>query len=296
MGRLLPLFLGVFSTLHILGVYAQTAPACVETCTNEVRNKFADLKCPDANAAPCFCTNPTFSAAILECSKAQCAATADNVFTYLSSHFCVGQPLAKSDNTAAPSSEASKTPTPSAHATTSTSAVPAPETTSATSSSAISSSTTATPSATSSMSAQSTTTSATVETTGTSTKSSLPSSTSDSAASATSSSAATEGSASKGLSQAAIAGIGVGIGAAVIAIAGIVICMLLKARRRKPGRHGHNKDISKPLPGPDRMYAQRDTNFRRDRDHSMEKFGNDLEMTSHRYEDMVPRTQPRTLV
>ncbi|KAG8417479.1 hypothetical protein J3458_004982 [Metarhizium acridum] len=152
------------------------------------------------------------------------------------------------------------------------------------------------PSATSSMSAQSTTTSATVETTGTSTKSSLPSSTSDSAASATSSSAATEGSASKGLSQAAIAGIGVGIGAAVIAIAGIVICMLLKARRRKPGRHGHNKDISKPLPGPDRMYAQRDTNFRRDRDHSMEKFGNDLEMTSHRYEDMVPRTQPRTLV
>ncbi|EFY96335.1 CFEM domain protein [Metarhizium robertsii] len=290
MGRLLPLFLGVLSTLHILGVSAQTAPACVETCTNEVRNKFADLKCSDANAAPCFCTNPTFSAAILECSKPQCQATADNVFTYLTSHFCVGQPLPKPDNTAAPSSEASQTPTPSAHATTSTSAVPEP------SSSAISSSTTATPAATTSMSTESTPTSATVETTGTPTKSSSPSSTSDSAPSATSSSAATEGSSSKGLSQAAIAGIGVGIGAAVIAIAGIVICMLLKARRRKPGRNGHNRDISKPLPGPDRMYAHRNTSFRRNRDHSMEKFGNDLEMTSHRYEDMVPRTQPRTLV
>lgn len=44
------------------------------------------------------------------------------------------------------------------------------------------------------------------------------------------------------------------------------------------------------------MYAHRNTSFRRNRDYSMEKFGNDLEMTSHRYEDMVPRTQPRTLV
>lgn len=33
MGRLLPLFLGVFSTLHILGVSAQTAPACVVSLT-----------------------------------------------------------------------------------------------------------------------------------------------------------------------------------------------------------------------------------------------------------------------
>ncbi|OAQ65810.1 extracellular membrane protein, CFEM domain-containing protein [Pochonia chlamydosporia 170] len=287
MGRLLPLFLGVLSTLHVLGVSAQAPPACVETCTNNVRNKPSDLKCPDANAAPCFCANPTFSAAILECSKSQCGGTPDNVYTYLSTNFCVGQPLAKPDGTAAPSTGASQTSSPTAQATTSSTSAAA--TTPATSSP----STTGTETTTTSASTQST---AAAETTGSSTTSSSPSSTTDSAANATSSGDAAGGSTSTGLSQAAIAGIGVGIGAAVIAVAGIVICMLLKGRKRKPNQTGDNMDISRPLPGSGRMYPERSRAYRHERDHSLEKFGNDLEITSHRYEDMVPRTQPRTLV
>lgn len=83
-------------------------------------------------------------------------------------------------------------------------------------------------------------------------------------------------------------GIGVGIGVAVIGIAGIGIGLLLRNRRRKPRQ---SMEISKPLPGSGRMYPPRD------RDHSsFEKYGNDIEMTSNRYEDMVPRTQPRTMV
>ncbi|OAA35053.1 CFEM domain protein [Metarhizium rileyi] len=287
MGRLFPLFLGVFSTLHILGVSAQAPPACIETCTNEVRNKFSDLKCQDASAAPCFCTNPVFSSAILECSKSQCGATADSVFAFLSAGFCAGQPLGGSGIAANPSSPTSHTTTSSA----------APETTTA-SPPPSSATQTATPTSTSSDP-----TSTVVETTGSSTASPAPSSTSDNASSATSNApssatssvAATGGSPSTGLSQAAIAGIGVGIGAAVIAVAGIVVCMLLKARRHNPRRNGNKADISKPFHGPGRMYT-REASFRRARDHSMEKYGNDLEMTSHRYEDMVPRTQPRTLV
>lgn len=142
--------------------------------------------------------------------------------------------------------------------------------------------------------------SATAETTGASSTSSPSSSkTSDSVASATSSSAdggATDGSA--GLSQAAIVGIGVGVGAAVIAVAGIVICLLLRNRRRN--RDAGHMEISKPLPGSGRYnnssrHATHSDNYSR-RDNSIEKFGADIEMTSQRYEDMVPRTQPRTMV
>lgn len=82
-------------------------------------------------------------------------------------------------------------------------------------------------------------------------------------------------------------GIGVGVGAAVIALAGIVICILLRSRKRTPPRQ--SMEISKPLPGSGRAYAGRDHN-------SFEKYGNDIEMTTNRYEDMVPRQQPRTMV
>lgn len=83
-----------------------------------------------------------------------------------------------------------------------------------------------------------------------------------------------------------MAGIGVGVGAAVIALAGIVICLLLRSRKRKPRQ---SMDISKPLPGSGRTYAGHDP-------HLFEKYGNDIEMTTQRYEDMVPQQQSRTLV
>ncbi len=53
-------------------------------------------------------------------------------------------------------------------------------------------------------------------------------------------------------------------------------------------------DISKPLPGSGRTYPARDDRGR-DSD-SYDKYGNDIEMTSNRYEDMIPSQQPRTMV
>lgn len=91
------------------------------------------------------------------------------------------------------------------------------------------------------------------------------------------------------MSYASTVGIGVGVAAAVVA-AGIVGFILLKNRKRKPAPR-QSMDISKPLPGSGRTYPERE----RVRD-SFEKYAADIEMTSNRYEDMVPRTQPRTMV
>ncbi|GAB0135253.1 hypothetical protein EsDP_00003598 [Epichloe bromicola] len=320
MGRFLPILLSLIGTLHIIGVSGQSAAECIGRCTGKIRDQFKDLQCSDANAAPCFCKNPTFPRAVLECSQS-CGATMDMVSGYLTSDFCKVQGLAKPSESAAASTLASLTPavTSSAASTTSSTATSSTTTSSTTiSSTTISSTTTSStataqttpissatsaPSSTSSHATTSSTvpgvsSSATAETTGSSTSSATSSSTSDTVAGATSSaaSAAAAGSTSSGLSQAAIAGIGIGIGAAVIAVAGIVICMLLKGRKKKATRNPENMDISKPLPGSGRMYPNREDNYRARRDASFEKYGPDIEMTANRYEDMLPRTQPRTMV
>lgn len=53
-------------------------------------------------------------------------------------------------------------------------------------------------------------------------------------------------------------------------------------------------EISKPLPGSGLTYPAREDR-ERNRD-SYDKYGNDIEMTANRYEDMVPSQQPRTMV
>ncbi|ODA83126.1 hypothetical protein RJ55_01635 [Drechmeria coniospora] len=53
-------------------------------------------------------------------------------------------------------------------------------------------------------------------------------------------------------------------------------------------------ELFKPLPGSGRLPG---TSRVYGREHgSFEKNGNDIELSSNRYEDMVPRTQPRTMV
>lgn len=287
MGRFLPLFLSLVGALHVVGVSGQSAAECIGRCTNKVRDTFKDLQCSDANAAPCFCKNPTFPRAILECSQS-CGATMDMVSGYLTADFCKVQGLVKPSEAAAASS-----PAPATSAAPATSSVPAAQTAQTSSALPAASSTSAAAAASSSLTTAS---SAAAESTGSPTASDSSSTASDAAASATSSAVAAAGSNSNGLSQAAIAGIGIGIGAAVIAIAGIVIFMLLKGRKSKAGRHPDNMEISKPLPGSGRMYPNRENNHRGGRDGSLEKYGHDIEMMTNRYEDMVPRTQPRTLV
>ncbi|QPG98166.1 hypothetical protein C2857_007327 [Epichloe festucae Fl1] len=300
MGRFLPILLSLIGTLHVIGVSGQSAAECIGRCTGKIRDQFKDLQCADANAAPCFCNNPTFPRAVLECSQS-CGATMDMVSGYLTSDFCKVQGLVKPSESAAASTLASSTPAVTSSAASATSSTTT-SSTAAAQTTPISSATPA-PSSTSSHATTSSTvpgvsSSATAETTGSSTSSATSSSTSDTVAGATSSaaSAAAAGSTSSGLSQAAIAGIGIGIGAAVIAVAGIVICMLLKGRKKKATRKPENMDISKPLPGSGRMYPKREDNYRARRDASFEKYGPDIEMTANRYEDMLPRTQPRTMV
>ncbi|CCE31747.1 uncharacterized protein CPUR_05602 [Claviceps purpurea 20.1] len=302
MGRFLPLFLSLIGTLHVVGVFADSSAECIGRCAGQVRGKFKDLQCADANAAPCLCANPTFPRAILECSQS-CGATMDLVANYLSSDFCKAQPLAKPSASAAASPPASSTPSPTTAP--ATSAAPAASSTSpaetTTSTSPTSTPTpTSTPSSTSSQ-VESTTSvppeaSSSVSVVTTASQSSAPSSTTEAVPAATSSAAAAAASPSTGLSHAAVAGIGVGIGAAVLGLAGVVICALMKGRNKKPGRNADRVAISKPMPAAGRSYPNREDQYRGGRDGSFEKYGPDIEMTANRYEDMVPRTQPRTMV
>ncbi|KAG5917280.1 hypothetical protein E4U61_002870 [Claviceps capensis] len=295
MGRFLPLFLSLIGTLHVVGVFGDSPAECIGRCAGQVRGKFKDLQCADANAAPCLCANPTFPRAILECSQS-CGATVDLVANYLSSDFCKAQPLAKPSASAAASPPASSTPSPTTAP--ATSAAPAASSTSPTSTPTPTP--TSTPSSTSSQ-VESTTSippeaSSSVSVVTTASQSSAPSSTTEAVPAATSSAAAAAASPSTGLSHAAVAGIGVGIGAAVLGLAGVVICALMKGRNKKPGRNADRVAISKPMPAAGRSYPNREDQYRGGRDGSFEKYGPDIEMTANRYEDMVPRTQPRTMV
>jgi hypothetical protein len=93
------------------------------------------------------------------------------------------------------------------------------------------------------------------------------------------------------LSQGAAVGIGVGVAVVFIAVAAVVITLLLKNRRRKQKTtRDRNIDISRPMASPGRGMGSIDHE-------SFEKRGIDsIEMVSNRYEDMLPRQTPRTMV
>ncbi|KAG5925921.1 hypothetical protein E4U53_003200 [Claviceps sorghi] len=307
MGRFLPLFVSVVGTLHVIGVSGQSPYECIGRCTNQIRDKFSEMQCPDANAAPCFCKNAVFPHAILECSQS-CGATMDMISGYLTSGFCKGQDLVKPGPTAAAShSTSSKTEsaTSTAHASSVTSSTTAaehapittPTTTPTPTPSSTSTQVDSTPSIPSETSSSAPAEKTPAEEASHSSTSASPSTTSEAAAGATSSAAAAAGPPSTGLSPAAIAGIGIGVGAAVLAIAAFIVCALMKGRKENKGHHADKMDISKPMPGSGRTYTTREDQYRPGRDPSLEKYGRgDIEMTANRYEDMVPRTQPRTLV
>ncbi|KAG5920235.1 hypothetical protein E4U42_006266 [Claviceps africana] len=295
MGRFVPLLLSVIGTLHVIGVSGQSPYECIGRCTNDIRNKFSTLQCPDANAAPCFCKNPVFSRAILECSQS-CGATMDMISGYLTSDFCKGQDVAKPGPAEAAGPSASPKPSSMAPAS---STPPAAPVVSSSSAAEHTPSASSTPSPTSSqVDSASQTPSGTASSAPAEKTSHLSASTtSEKAASATSPAASAAGPPSTGLSQAAIAGIGIGVGAAALAIAAFIVCALMKGRKGNTGHDADKIDISKPMPGSGRTYTTREDQYRAGRDTSLEKYGRgDIEMTANRYEDMVPRTQPRTLV
>lgn len=81
-----------------------------------------------------------------------------------------------------------------------------------------------------------------------------------------------------------------GVGAAVVTVVAVVLFLFIRKRKRMT-RHQQQQqfEISNPLPGSGPTYPSRPPN-------SYEKFGRDIEMTGHRYEDMPPSQQPRTMV
>ncbi|KAF4595287.1 Extracellular membrane protein, CFEM domain protein [Ophiocordyceps camponoti-floridani] len=263
MGRLAPLV--VVAALTISNAAAQNpgTPPCIPECANRVRADFAKFTCQNANDAACLCTKDNFSFGVRDCG-AHCGANDDNVRQFLLGSFCAGGVFPQSAST-----QAQATPTSPLASTQPLSTSAIPSTTQQTTSSFTNASSSIVTTSSSATSASET--SSDVE-------AAPPSSTSTEAEVST----APAGSSSQGT----VIGIGIGVGAAVIALAGVVICFLLRGRKQKPR---HSIEISKPLPGSGRAYAGRERN-------SFEKQGNDIEMTSHRYEDMVPRQQPRTMV
>jgi len=86
--------------------------------------------------------------------------------------------------------------------------------------------------------------------------------------------------------------IGVGIGAAAggIALIALVACILITRRHKNKSDPNGGFQISEPLPGSGRSYAN---------DHHHKQYRaskTELESNARRYEDMVPRQKPRTMV
>ncbi|KAK5990960.1 hypothetical protein PT974_09235 [Cladobotryum mycophilum] len=295
MRRFILCVLGALSVIDIHGVLAQDAPACVPACLNQLRGEFAKFACTSADDAACLCANSDFFFGVRDCAPS--CATDVQVHDFLAGSFCQGKSLpftptetlpAATQTTLAATTEppiTTSSPPTSAPIESSTSL---PTTTEASSEPGLSTTAPPTTSETASpttSASSSTTLDSTVSTTPPSTASVTPA-TATSGSETSETSAVSPSPANSGLSQAAVIGIGVGIGAAVIAIAFVAIFLVLRNRKRAPRQ---SIDISKSFPGSGRTHPNPDQG-------PFEKYASDIEMVSNRYEDMVPRAQPRTLV
>ncbi|KAI1203274.1 hypothetical protein F5X97DRAFT_127767 [Nemania serpens] len=239
-------------------------------------------------------------------------------------------PATPTTSTAAPPPEPTPTEAASssapAAAVSTTTPVPTPES----ASQSTSSTTTATSTTTSSLVVSSTPSSAPVSSSATSaplssttsvpiSTSSLSTTSSISSPAATSAPAATSNTeaATTGLSTAVKAGIGAGVGAAALAAIIIAVCVCLRRRQRTESANRVRKyKISEPMSKSDHQFtndigraeaglpkpiitthaAHVDTAGLPNSPTSLYSNSSDLESHARRYEDMMPRTQPRTMI
>ncbi|KAM3509278.1 hypothetical protein MY11210_006371 [Beauveria gryllotalpidicola] len=244
---------------------------CVPTCADDVQNThFKELGCSAANEVGCLCVSQGFVDLVAECSVRSCAANVDEIRQGLVGsdppRFCVGKSCPRNKHSTL------NKPTRGKHATAfvifdcitiANVDIAKPYIDACIHSFCIVHSGAAT---------------------------SGRSSTSTSAASETS--PASSPVPASGITSGAAAGIGIGVAIVVVAVAVIAFCLL--RNRKKQAAPRHSIEISKPLPGSGPTYPTRDDR-ERDRD-SYDKYGHDIEMTSHRYEDMIPSQQPRNMV
>jgi hypothetical protein len=120
-----------------------------------------------------------------------------------------------------------------------------------------------------------------------------------------------------GLSTAVKAGIGAGAGVAALAAIIIIVCVCLRRRQRKTAAtHGRTLKISEPMTGSGRQFAHdahkaeaglpkpivttkpvpAGTTAQPTSPTSMYSYSSELEAHARRYEDLLPRTQPRTMI
>jgi hypothetical protein len=311
-------FLSVAAALAAMQLVAaqDPFPACVVECAVDARGKFGELGCTSAEDRTCLCQNENFGFSIRDCAVPKCGATIENVNNYLSQQFCPGvSPVVPSSAPAAAESTVPPAEETSAPPAEETSAPPAEETSAPpaeeTSAPAETTSEPAPTSAPETSEAPATTSAEPAEETATTTEApatetSAPSTetTAETSETTASESAAATGSSDSdedknekdddseevgagGLSTGAKAGIAIGVIAVVIAILGLVLCLLGRRKNQAKPTKRAPLQISHPVSNTGPAYRGSD-------DDTYEKYG-DIEMTT-RYEDMVPRTQPRTMV
>ncbi|KAL8349971.1 hypothetical protein RB601_001492 [Gaeumannomyces tritici] len=283
-----------------------TVAACGQQCFNGMKGKIPGCA---ADNQKCHCDVPDYRNGMRDCVTQSCpAADTPLVQSSLAAYVdSVCKAAAGAPATSAPATSAA--PAPAA----STSAPTAPPASAAPSTSAPAPASSAAPASSSPAPASSSTPSVTpaapVAPSGTSTSSSHSStgSASSSASSSSTSSSPTSGAAagagagagnanqskSDSLSSATVAGIAIGSSAIGIALIGVLVCVFLhKRNNRRAAAEGNDihLNISQPMPGSGRTYAGDHHNEKYETNSSLDDF------KSRRYEDMLPRQTPRTMV
>ncbi|KAI1428698.1 hypothetical protein F5Y12DRAFT_683754 [Xylaria sp. FL1777] len=320
--------------LSLVGAQDTTPSVCSTGCVNGVFVNAANLGCANGDTL-CVCgKTDSFRDGIRDCIIQACPADGPDAQIPLADAYadaiCASAaassstpPPAPTSSTAPASTEPQPTNTEAASATTSTGAdstatsIPSAES----SSQSTVASSTVTSTETSSSASNTKVTTAPISGTP-SDKVSSSVSTSISSPSTTSSSLqpiATSGTSqdTTGLSTAVKAGIGAGVGAAALAAIIITVCVCLRRRQRnKTVNRVRNYKISEPMAVSDRQFGndvgraeaglpkpiittlpvRADAMAMATSPTSLYSNSSDLETHARRYEDMMPRTQPRTMI
>jgi hypothetical protein len=257
----------------------ENVDACGQQCYTDALNRAGQFACA-AMDFNCLCGVQNWYFDIRDCAKG-CPPEYDTVVTNAVSAMCAtatlppGAPVPTSETTteaAAPSTTEAPTQAPAE----STSSSPETSTTSAASDSSTTSP------------AESTDSASSTNVTPVPSKA-VTSSASTSAAGAAATSDSSEDAGPAGITEAAKIGIGIGVTAAVLALLAVAACIFLRKRRARQAPTQMDRfKISQPMPSDEHAYTH---NNNSDYD-----IGGDLEMKSRRYEDMLPREEPRQMV
>lgn len=304
---------GLLSTFLALGAFQALTvtaqdPACLANCASQVRAEFTKFSCANADDAGCLCNNADFKNGVRDCAS-PCGSAEGDVDTFLNDGFClaIAPPAEAPSSEAAPQPESTQPPAPESTAAPESSAAPEPTTVAEPEEET---KPTPVPETTEELAQDTTTEPAQAETTAAPESTSVVAETESSTTLSTRTSSASSAGETTGangdkededkeddkndeedeggLSQTAIIGIGVGAGAAGLAAVGLLVWLCLRKRNKQDARPFI--EISKPMP------ASGAGDYTGRRDPFAEKRGDVIEMQSNRYEDMLPRQEPRTVV